>query len=107
MVTESVENIKADVEIDLLEDGLDVKGTVSYSAESGDACVVIKADFVVDVKVMSFTREDVLAKLYKNMALAASIVGPNSNVVEQFEVDISDVKAGGELVPHAWMFELE
>lgn len=107
MVTESVENIKAEIEIDLLEDGLDVKGTASYSAESGDACVVIKADFVVAVKVMSFTRDEVLAKLYQNMALAARIVGPNSDAVAEFEADIEDVKNWGDLHPHAWMFELE
>ena len=101
------ESLNAELKIDLVENGADIVGDVSYGVEAGDACVVIKAVFTAEVRVLSFTREDVLAKLYKNMALAASIVGPNSNVVEQFEVDISDVKAGGELAPHAWMFELE
>lgn len=101
------ESLNAELKIDLVENGADIVGDVSYGVEAGDACVVVKAVFAAEVRVLSFTREDALAKLYKNMALAASIVGPNSEAVEEFEADIADVKAGGELAPHAWMFELE
>lgn len=101
------ESLNTELKIDLVENGANIVGDVSYGVEAGDACVVIKADFVVDVKVMPFTRDEVLAKLYRNMALAASIFGPKSESVGEFEADISDVKAGGELVPHAWMFEVE
>lgn len=102
-----VESLNTELKIDHVENGADIVGDAAHGVEAGDACVVVKVVFAAEVRFLSFTREDVLAKLYKNMALAASIVGPNSDAVEQFEADISDVKAGGELAPYAWMFELE
>lgn len=106
-MSEVNEQILADVKIDLVEDVLEVTGDASYSIEAGDAAVVISAAFAVDIKVMSFTREEVLTLLYRNMGLAASLTGPNSDAVAEFEADIEDVKNGGLLAPHAWMFARE
>ena len=101
------ELILADTKINLVEDGVEIVGDASYSVETGDAAVVISAVFAAGIKALSFTREEVLTKLYRNMAIAANIAGPNSDAVADFEADIEDVKSGGLLAPHAWMFELE
>ena len=98
-----------EVEIDVDADAGTVKlvGEISNAVSEGDKYSAVKITFAADVKLVEYTRTDVLAALYKNVSITARVYGPTSDEVEDLEDDIADVKNGGDLAPYAWMFEKE
>ena len=58
----------------------------------------------VEVLAYSYTRLDVLNKLYQYASEAAAVFGPYSDEVEGLEDDITFIKAGGDISAFEWVF---
>ena len=96
-----------EIEVDVDADAGTVKltGEVSNSVTEGDKYSAVTITFAADVKLVTFSRTDVLTALYKNVGIVARVYGPLSDDVEALEDDIAAVKAGADLAAFAWMFE--
>lgn len=96
-----------EVEIDVDADAGVVKlvGEISNAVSEGDVYTAVKITFAADVKLVMFSRTDVLTALYKNVGITARVYGPLSQEVDDLEDDIAAVKAGADLGDFAWMFE--
>ena len=69
---------------------------------AGDVFVRIVVD--ASVKVLSFSREEVITRLMTLMATAAKMYGPYSQEVEALEDDLEEAKAGYDLSAYTWLF---
>jgi len=97
---------EASIKIEPSDSGLEITGDASVSSEKDDTVTVITATFAVDIVVLKYTRDEVLAKLYTHAASVAKSFGMYSQAMDAIEDDINDVKNGGELTPYAWLFGL-
>lgn len=97
--------VELNVDTEATESVIEVTGNVALHAEENDTCVVLNVEFAADVKILRYTRNEVLDKLARNFGIAASMFGYFSEQAQGFERDIEAVKNGGDLYPHAWMFE--
>ena len=58
----------------------------------------------VEVLAYSYTRSDVLNKLYQYQSNVAAAFGPYSDEVEGLQDDITFVKEGGDIGSFEWVF---
>ena len=96
-----------EIEVDVDADAGVVKlvGEISNAVSEGDTYSAVTITFAADVKLVEFSRTDVLTALYKNVGITARVYGPLSKEVDGLEDDIAAVKAGADLGDFAWMFE--
>lgn len=69
---------------------------------AGDVFVRLVVD--ASIKILSFSREEVVIRLMDMMATAARMYGPYSQEVEALEDDLDDAKAGYDLSAYTWLF---
>lgn len=72
--------------------------------ESAAGDVFVRVVIDASVKVLSFSREEVIIRLMDMMAAAAKMYGPYSQEVEMLEDDFEDAKDGGDLSQFTWLF---
>ena len=91
--------------VDFGKEDVSLDGSLKLHAQDNDKVTLTTVHFAAIVTSISFTREDVLVKLYDQVGSAAKVFGPYSDEVEELQSDVDDVKAGGALTQYAWLFE--
>lgn len=99
----STDSFEFDVDVDLEKMSAKVNGHVVMAEETEEKCAALVAYIVADVKLIVFTRKELLKKMYEVLAKAATI---DVDGVIEIEQDIEDVRSGAAMADFAWYFEL-
>lgn len=99
----STDSFEFDVDVDLEKMSAKVNGHVVMAEETEEKCAALVAYIAADVKLIVFTRNELLQKMYDVLAKAAKI---DVDGVIEIEQDIDDVRNGAAMADFAWYFEL-
>ena len=99
----STENFEVEADINLDTKNAEINAYVVIAEENEDKCAALVAFIAADVKLIVFTRKELLQKMYEVLAKAAKI---DVDGVIEIEQDIDDVRNGAAMADFAWYFEL-
>lgn len=97
---------KYEIEVDVAKNGIiEAVGRVEFAEATEEKCAAVIVHFAADVQVITFTRAELVVKMYEVLAKAAK--ASNFDDVDEIEADIDEVRAGnGALADYTWYFEL-
>lgn len=97
----STENFEFEAEVK--DDVTHINGVVTIAEENAEKCTAQVAYFAADVKLLVFTRSELLKQMYAVLAKAARV---NVDGVSEIEFDIDDVRNGAAMADFVEYFEL-
>jgi hypothetical protein len=97
---------KYEVEVDVAENGIiELVGRIELAEANENACAAVIVHYAADVQVITFTRAELVVKMYEILAKAAK--ASRFDGVDAIEKDIDEVRSGrGSLADYTWYFEL-
>lgn len=99
----STESFDVQADINLEAKTAEIDAYVVIAEENEEKCAALVAFVAADVKLIVFTRKELLQKMYEVLAKAATV---DVDGVLEIEQDIDDVRNGAAMADFAWYFEL-